>query len=168
MLKHYARKRTFPRCIMKIHLQKAYDTVHWEFFRDALRLLNFPPMFISWIMECVCTTSFSISFNGQLHGFFKGARGLRQGDPLYPFLFVICMEILSRSLLWVSRSPDFNFHPRCALLHITYLVYADDLLILSRSDVMSVRIFLECVDSFGRMAGLRANVLKSNIYMAGG
>ncbi|XP_073129130.1 uncharacterized protein [Henckelia pumila] len=51
MLKHYARKRGSPRCILKIDLQKAYDTVRWEFLRDSLRLLNFPPVFVSWIMD---------------------------------------------------------------------------------------------------------------------
>ncbi|XP_073149181.1 uncharacterized protein [Henckelia pumila] len=165
MLKHYARKRGSPRCILKIDLQKSYDTVHWEFLRDALRLLNFPPLFVSWIMECVSTTSFSISFGGQLYGFFKGVRGLRQGDPLSPFLFAICMEMLSRSLLQASGLPDFQFHPRCEALSITHLVYADDLLILAKGETQSVKILLDCVDKFGKTAGLRANALKSNIFL---
>ncbi|XP_073149026.1 uncharacterized protein [Henckelia pumila] len=166
MLKHYARKRGSPHCILKIDLQKAYDTVHWEFLLDTLRFLNFPPRFIDWIMECVSSTSYSISLGGKLFGFFKGARGLRQGDPLSPFLFVLCMEMLSKSLLHASTLAYFQFHPRCNHFNITHLVYADDLLIVSKGDVPSVKIILDCVSKFGKMVGLRANEMKSNLFMA--
>ncbi|XP_073151835.1 uncharacterized protein [Henckelia pumila] len=76
------------------------------------------------------------------------------------------MEMLSRSLLQASRLPDFQFHPRCEALSITHLVYADDLLILAKGETQSVKIVLDCVDKFGKTAGLRANALKSNIFLA--
>lgn len=79
LFRKYTRKNASPRCILKVDLQKAYDTVHWEFIHEALQYLKFPYMFIGWIMECVLTTAFSVSINGNLHGFFQGRRGLRQG-----------------------------------------------------------------------------------------
>ncbi|XP_073061666.1 uncharacterized protein [Primulina eburnea] len=91
-------------------------------------------------------------------------RGYR--DPLSPFLFTLCLEVLSRSLKRTSRSAHFGFHPKCANLRITHLAYADDLLLLSRGDTRSVSMIMECLNNFGDMAGLRVNLLKSNIYMA--
>ncbi|GFS35151.1 hypothetical protein Acr_00g0038130 [Actinidia rufa] len=79
---------------------------------------------------CVTTTSYSISINGTLHGFFKGEQGLRQGDPLSPFLFAICLEVLSRKFSRLSRNPQFKHHPRCSKLSITHLAFADDLILL--------------------------------------
>ncbi|GFP99127.1 line-1 retrotransposable element orf2 protein [Phtheirospermum japonicum] len=106
-------KKVSPRCILKIDLQKAFDSVSWGFLKSILEGLNFLGKFVSWVMECVTTTSYSISLNGSLHDMFEGKRGLRQGDPLSPFLFVLCIEYLSRSLNIAMSNPDFNFHPRC-------------------------------------------------------
>lgn len=131
-------------------LQKAYDTVHWGFLQEALHYLQFPDIFIGWIMECVSTTAFSILINGKMHGSFQGKRGLRQGDPLSPHLFTICLEMLSRSFKFATTSPDFNFHPKCQPLGITPLAYADDLLLLSRGDIESVNIPKECLNDFIR------------------
>lgn len=63
--------------------------------------------------------------------------------------------------------PDFNYHPKCQPLGITHLAYADDLLLLSRGDIGSVNILMKCLNEFGETSGLRANNLKSNIYMVG-
>ncbi|KAL2532785.1 Reverse transcriptase domain-containing protein [Abeliophyllum distichum] len=85
LLRHYNRKRISPRCMVNIDLGKAYDSVHWDFLRSVLQGMNFPPVFVNWIMQCVTTTAYSIAINGNLYGFFKGKKGLRQGDPLSHF-----------------------------------------------------------------------------------
>lgn len=167
LMRRYARKRISARCILKVNIQKASDTVNWDFLREVLTLLNFPKRFIGWVMECVTTTSFSISINGQLHGFFLRQRGLRQGDPLSPFFFTLCLEVLSRSLKRMSQSPLFEFHPRCGALNITHLAHADDLLLFSKGNVSSVAMIMNCLNRFGVSVGLRVNAVKSNIYMAG-
>lgn len=148
-------------------LQKAYDTIHWEFLKETLQFLQFPEKFIGWIMECVTTTTFSVTVNGQMNGFFKGKRGLRQGDPLSPYLFTLCLEMLSRTLKKATESADINFHPKCGPLGITHIAYADDLLLLSRGDVLSVGILMDSLHAFGNTAGLISNVQKSNVYLAG-
>ncbi|KAL0294502.1 UNVERIFIED_CONTAM: hypothetical protein Sradi_6884200 [Sesamum radiatum] len=76
----YNQKHLPPRCALKVDLRKAYDTVEWDFLTAVLVLFGFPEQFIQWIVECVTTPSFSVCLNGAPHGFFKGARGLRQGD----------------------------------------------------------------------------------------
>ncbi|XP_075515951.1 uncharacterized protein LOC142550775 [Primulina tabacum] len=117
-------------------------------------------------MECVTTTSYSIVINGLYHGYFPGKRGLRQGDPLSSLLFTLCIEVLSRMLERMSRSPNFRFHPKCATLRITHLAYADDLLLFSYGDRISLFMIMQCLQNFGNTAGLRMNSSKSNIFMA--
>ncbi|GFP96945.1 line-1 retrotransposable element orf2 protein [Phtheirospermum japonicum] len=117
-------------------------------------------------MECVTTTSYSISLNGSLHDMFEGKRGLRQGDPLSPFMFVLRIEYLSRSLNIAKANPDFNFHPRCEANQITHFTFADDLMLMARGDPISVRILMECLSSFSDKSGLSMNALKSDLYTA--
>ena len=98
LLRNYHRKDVSPRCTIKVDLQKAYDTVGWSFLLDLLLLLGFPTRFINWIRVCLSTSKFSININGELVGFFSSSRGLRQGDLLSSYLFVIIMELLSMML----------------------------------------------------------------------
>ena len=118
-------------------------------------------------MQCISTTSYSISINGFMHGFFKGHQGIRQGDPISPFLFVLCLEYLSRSLNQLRDSRVFNIHPKCQGLNITHLVLADDLILFSREAVTSVQLLLNKLWSFGDYSGLRVSMQKSNLFAAG-
>ena len=92
---------------------KAYDTVNWQFLLDALSFMGFPSMFIGWIRECVSTPRYSININRELVGFFGSSRGLRQGDLISSYLFVLVMEVLSmliRSKVEQSASIGQSFH----------------------------------------------------------
>ncbi|XP_049406369.1 uncharacterized protein LOC125870045 [Solanum stenotomum] len=167
LLRHYNRKNVSPRCLMKIDLKKAYDMVSWEFLEEVLTGFRFPEGFIKWIMMCVTTTMFYMKVNGENHGYFAGRRGLRQGDPASPLLFVLVMEYLSRTLRNMSMLPDFKYHPMCKKVQLTHLIFADDLMIFCKGNLASVSRVMEALAHFSAATGLEANMEKSSVFIAG-
>ncbi|XP_074305322.1 uncharacterized protein LOC141640417 [Silene latifolia] len=163
----YNRQAASPRCLVKIDLKKAYDSVEWEFLEQILGALNFPVKFTNWIMKCVSTLSFSLSLNGRSFGFFKGKRGLRQGDPLSPILFTLCMDYLSRILAVVGQQDGFRFHPLCGHLKLNHLLFADDLLMFSKGNAVSIMWILRAFATFSSASRLCLNKDKTEIYFNG-
>ncbi|GJY60029.1 putative RNA-directed DNA polymerase, eukaryota, reverse transcriptase zinc-binding domain protein [Tanacetum coccineum] len=154
LMHNYHRNRGPPRCAFKIDIQKAYDTVDWRFLGCVLKYFGFHPLMIKWIMACVTSTSFSLNINGDIHGFFKGKRGLRQGDPLSPYLFTLIMEVLTLMIKRrVNLSGVFRYHKNCEELQLVNVCFADDLFIFARGDLDSARVIMESLDD-------RANLQK--------
>ncbi|XP_019234766.1 PREDICTED: uncharacterized protein LOC109215203 [Nicotiana attenuata] len=114
------RAQISPRCMNKIDLQKAYDSVEWIFLQQVMEDLRFTDRFIRWIMECIKTVNYTILVNKETTEPFIAAKDLRQGDHISPFLFAIVMEYFSRSLHGLKKEPDFQYHPRCRKLGITH------------------------------------------------
>ena len=153
--------------MLKIDLRKAYDTLEWTFIKDMLIFLNFPSHFINIFMTCISTTQFSLILNGSPMPLFKSKRGIRQGDPMSPLIFVICMEYLSRLLKTDEDHVNFMFHPRCNRLKLKHLCFAKDLMIFCWGDLASNRILLNHLEIFAKSSGLVANSSKSDVYIAG-
>jgi len=108
-----------------------------------------------------------LNVNGELAGYFQGGRGLRQGDPLSPYLFVLCMEILSGLFCKMSANQEFKFHWRCKKDKISHLCFADDLMIFSNGDVNSIRMITTVLTKFQDLSGLYPNPNKSDIFLSG-
>ena len=102
-----------------------------------------------------------------LLGFFASKRGLKQGDPLSPLLFIIAMEAFSRSLALAARRQDFQFHPKCKDINLTRLCFADDIFLFSGGTISSVKVILHELNRFEGCSGLQVNKLKSAIFIAG-
>ncbi|XP_059295395.1 uncharacterized protein LOC132048717 [Lycium ferocissimum] len=148
LVKSYTRKNTSPRCMLKIDLQKAYDSVEWVFLEQMMDELGFPRKFIGWVRECATTVNYTILINGEPTEPFNAAKGLRQGDPMSPFMFAISMEYLSRRLNALKEEKVFKYHPRCSGLGVTHLSFADDLLLFSRGDlILSISLLLALKNS---------------------
>ncbi|KAJ9539059.1 hypothetical protein OSB04_031792 [Centaurea solstitialis] len=152
-----------PRCAFKIDLRKAYDMVDWRFLIQMLAGFGFHPVLIRWIEEMISSTSYSVMINGEQKGFFKGERGIRQGDPLSPYLFTLIMEgftmIFKQCIL---EAENFGYHHGCADIDLTHLCFADDLFVFTYGDVGSVEILKKALTLFGHRSGLSPNLLKSD------
>jgi len=129
VIKDYHKDSVSPRCAMKIDISKAFDSVQWFFLLNTLRALDIPEQYVNWIQKCVTTASFSVQVNGELAGYFNSDRGLRQGCSLNPYLFVICMNVLSRKLDKAAADEKMDFHPNCKQMKLTHLCFVDDLMV---------------------------------------
>lgn len=118
-------------------------------------------------MTCITTAQNSIVLNGSSLGFFKGGRGIRQGDPVSPYIFVLVMEVLSRMLNKASSVPGFSFHYRCRKINLNRLLFADDLMLFARAYVFSTLCLKNQLDLFSKASGLKVNEEKSHIFFAG-
>jgi hypothetical protein len=153
--------------MMQLDLQKAYDTVDWLALQHILREIGLPNQFIRWIMLGVTSVSYKFNIHGRYTGFMKARRGLRQGDPISPLLFVIVMEYLHRMLHCLKKVLDFNFHSKCENLNIINLSFADDLLIFTRGDTKSVELIMAKIRDFSHSIGLHVNPSKCKIFYGG-
>ena len=167
IVKDYHKEDITPRCAMKIDIAKAFDSVHWKFLLNTLRALNIPEEFIHWIELCVCTASFSVQVNGELAGFFQSTRGLRQGCALSPYLFVICMNVLSHMLDKAAERKQIGYHPRCQNIMLTHLCFADDLIVFTDGSKRSIEGVLRIFEEFAEASGLKISLEKSTLYIAG-
>lgn len=99
LVKGYNRMNVSPRCMLKIDIQKAYDSVEWAYMDQILISFHSPDHFVKWIMCCLKIVSYSILTNGTPTAPFDAKKGLRQDDPMSPYLFVLEIEYLSRLLV---------------------------------------------------------------------
>ena len=157
--------------VCKLDIEKAYDSISWEFLYQVMGRMGFSSRWLSWIKRCIPTASFSVLINGSPAGFFPSSKGLRQGDPLSPYLFVIGMKALS---CLINRAVEGNYlsgnrikDGRGGDLVISHLLYADDTLIFSEANKDQLKYLSWILMWFEALSGLKINLNKSEIIPIG-
>ncbi|GKB87696.1 RNA-directed DNA polymerase, eukaryota, reverse transcriptase zinc-binding domain protein [Tanacetum coccineum] len=116
-------------------------------------------------MTCVSSVAFTIGINGERYRYFKSGRGLRQGDPVSPYLFTLIMEVYSLMLARkVKESKKFKFHKGYKEMKLKHLSFADDLLALCLGDVDSISVIKEALIEFSNSSSLKPNMDKSLVF----
>uniref|UniRef100_A0A2N9HFI3 Reverse transcriptase domain-containing protein n=1 Tax=Fagus sylvatica TaxID=28930 RepID=A0A2N9HFI3_FAGSY len=163
----HRKKGRVGQLILKLDLEKAYDRLEWDFIREVLTFFKFSPPFVDLVLECVSTSSFSILVNGGQLENFKPSRGIRQGDPLSPYLFILCMEYLSlkileacdnnsRKAIKASRSgPSFS-----------HLFFADDLLLCTEASSSCCHTITRILEDFCLQSGQKVSLPKSKVFFS--
>eukprot|EP00253_Pinus_taeda_P031311 PITA_31311 len=152
--------------LLKIDLSKAFDRVSWLFIKMILIHLGFPHAYITWIMACLTSPSFSILINGSATPFFHSKRGLRQGCPLSPLLFLLVMEGLSHLMDSTKQAGAIGGLRISDLRYLTHLLFVGDVLILLDGSVRDSRTFSKILQLFSAATGMLPNQLKSTITCA--
>ncbi|RVW89552.1 LINE-1 retrotransposable element ORF2 protein [Vitis vinifera] len=151
--------------VFKIDFEKAYDHVSWDFLDHVLEMKGFSLRWRKWMRGCLSSVSYAVLVNGNAKGWVKASRGLRQGDPLSPFLFTIVADVLSRMLLKAEeRNVLEGFRVGRNRTRVSHLQFADDTIFFSSTreeDLMTLKSVLLV---FGHISGLKVNLDKSNIY----
>ncbi|KAL8519786.1 hypothetical protein ACS0TY_010647 [Phlomoides rotata] len=150
-----------PSCFFKVDFAKAFDSVNWNFLDDMMKKLNFSGKWRNWIRECVS----SVLVNGSPSDEFKLQRGLRQGDPLSPFLFLIVakgLNILTKRAVELKLLEPIEIGHRS--IKVPILQYADDTIFMCSGDAKNMQVMKGLLRLFEFMSGLKVNFQKSKLF----
>ena len=157
------KNQELPGLILSIDFEKAFDTVSWEFIERVLQYFNFGPSLILWIKLFQTGSESCIIKNGFMSDFFNLKQGCRQGDPVSPYIFILCAEILGKMLRTNENVKGININRKELLLS----QYADDTQIFLDGSEQSLREALSILDRFYAISGLKINVEKTKAIWIG-
>ncbi|XP_030478240.1 uncharacterized protein LOC115695305 [Cannabis sativa] len=152
---------------VKCDMSKAYDRLEWSFVLKVMRCIGFNHHFCKMILCCLSSVNFQLLLNDGLTKTFYPKRGLRQGNRLSPYLFIIGAEVLTRILLLEESKGNLNgFSFSCEGPSISHLMYADDLLIFPKADQRNRDTVIDAIDKYCKWSGQRINVSKSKLFFS--
>ena len=152
---------------LKLDISKAYDRVEWHFLQRIMEKMGFPDVWIERVMSCVTTPSFSILVNGKPYGMIQPSRGIRQGDPISSYLFLLCAEGLTALLKKAELEGRIKGVSICrGAPKITNLMFADDSLLFCQTTRAEGEIIVEVLHTYARASGQSINLEKSSAYFS--
>ncbi|KAA3454975.1 reverse transcriptase [Gossypium australe] len=162
--KRYGRKGLMA---AKLDMSKAYDRVEWGFLKDVLLKMGFAEEWVRLVMKCVSTVSYAVNINGNRGRNFKPTRGLRRGDPLSPYLFLICGEGLSTLIRLAIREGVLKGVKASRRgPAVSHLLFADDCIVFGEATKERARFLKEILKSYEQCSGQCVNFNKSTIFFS--
>nr|GEZ20323.1 RNA-directed DNA polymerase, eukaryota, reverse transcriptase zinc-binding domain protein [Tanacetum cinerariifolium] len=149
--------------VFKIDFEKAFDSIRWDYLDDVLKSFGFRDKWRGWISGCLKSAKGYVLVNGSPTLEFQFHRGLKQGDPLSPFLFILIMESLHLSFKKVMNAGLFTGIPLDNSLTIYHLFYADDAIFVRNWDSSNLKFILKVLKCFHMASGLKININKSKL-----
>ncbi|KAG7534372.1 Endonuclease/exonuclease/phosphatase superfamily [Arabidopsis thaliana x Arabidopsis arenosa] len=154
--------------LLKLDLEKAYDRIRWDFLEDTLKAARLPEKWVGWIMKCVTGPSMQVLWNGEKTEAFQPMRGLRQGDPLSPYLFVLCLERLCHQ---IEKAVGLKEWKPISLSRggpkLSHICFADDLILFAEASVSQIRVIRRVLERFCVASGQKVSLEKSKIFFSG-
>lgn len=167
---HHMRRKTGGRdgeVALKLDISKAYDRVDRNFLKHRMSCMCFCTRWINWVMMCVTTISYEVCFNGSSIGPITPQRGLRQGDPLSPYLFLLCVEGLSDSLNQAASRGSIQgcqISPTAPV--ITHLLFADDSFLFFKANIEETVAVKGLLNMYEKSLGQSVNFKKSGMLLS--
>ncbi|XP_026399311.1 uncharacterized protein LOC113295170 [Papaver somniferum] len=152
---------------IKIDMAKAFDRVYWKFLIIIMGKIGFNSDWCNKIMQCISTTSTVVLINGSPDKFFNPSRGLRQGDPLSSYLFLFCMEALSRTYSHVEDLGIISGVQICKNApFINHLLFTDDCMVFCKANLSEAQNLKDILNLFGNTSGQLINFSKSGVFFS--
>lgn len=167
VVRGFDRKQHLLSVVLKIDLRKADDLVSWDFICLILQKMDFSHLFIGWIMECITSPIFFALINRSPTGFFQSNRGLRQRNPISSYLFCLAMQVFSCLIENEVERGTITLIPKCKCINLSHLIFADDLMIFSKTDANSLNSIENVLQKFSMLSRLHVNRGKSSQIFTG-
>jgi len=151
--------------VLKLDISKAYDRIDWAYLRDVMSKMGFSEKWIQWIMMRVETVDYSVILNKEMVGPIIPGRGLRQGDPLSPYLFILCAEGLSALIRNAENRGDLQGVRVCRNApRVSHLLFADDCFLFFQAEEHQATIMKQILNQYEEASGQAISLPKSEIF----
>ena len=160
---NYCQTDSVPGALLFLDFEKAFDCLDWKFLNNALLFFNFGNDFCTWIRILYCNMSTCVLNNGFATNYFRVTRGVRQGCPLSPYLFITCTEVLNLLINSNCNIRGITILGEC----IKISNYADDTVIITDGSENSIKEAVKVLNTFSGISGLNINLTKSHLFPLG-
>ena len=159
----YAKEKNIPGLLLFIDFEKAFNSLEWSFILDTLRFFRFGTSIINWVRVFYDKTESCILNNGWASNFFETQRGVRQGCPLSPYLFILAAEVMAKAIRNNKNIKGISVNNQ----EVKISQYTDDTTLILDGSLKSLSYSLDLLDDFGKVSGLKLNDRKTEALWIG-
>ena len=153
--------------VVKIDLENAYDRLEWSFVRMVLKHFGFPANIINLIMSCISSTSTVVLFNGNKLDSFQPIRGIKQRDPISPYIFLLCIEFLGAQINSMCENKRWDTIKASKNgPSFSHVFFANDFMLFAKANTKNSEAIVEVLDNFCTLAGQKVNLAKSRVLFS--